>query len=512
MFPILSAILLTPLAGVLLIMVIPREDAKTIRRVGVAFAFVTLALAVLIWVYVAQKDAGEMLHESYGDNGQALPWIKAFNIYYHLGVDGLSAPMLLLTGLMTTLALFYSTRTVETRVKEYFILFLLLETSVFGVFLALDLVLFYVFWVVGLLPMLLLISVWGGERRERAAIKFFLYNLLGSVAMLLAILAVYSRIGTFNVLKAAAGQPFADAPTPIAAWAAFLAFFVAFAIRLPSFPFHTWLPDAQTEAPTAGSAILASLFLSTGGYGLIRVALPLFPGPFSHFVTDVPLIPILAVMSIVYGALVCMAQWDLKRLIACSSVVQMGFVTLGVCAAAVSYKADFDAAASGLNGAAMQIFAHGIVTGALFFLVGILHRRTRTYDLRAFGGFAKQIPHYYGLMLVVGFAALGLPGLIGFWGEFFVFKGVVGGVIAPAAFVGVLGLIFTAGYVLWKIVQHVFLGTLDEERWGQLPDMTGWEKVTLWPLVLIIVILGFYPTPLLDMFNAALTTLLHSLP
>jgi len=510
MLPILSVILFAPMAGALLILIIPREDVKTIRRVGVIFALVTLALAIYIWVYVAQEGAGEMLHESYGDDLHALPWIESFNIFYRLGVDGLSAPMVFLTGLMTTLALFYSTYTVETRVKEYFALFLLLETSLLGVFLSLDLVLFYAFWVMGLFPMLLLISVWGGAGRERAAIKFFLYNLLGSVVMLLAILAVYSQVGTFDVIEAAAARPFTALDQSTAAGLALGALFVAFAIRLPSFPFHTWMPDTQTEAPTAGSAVLSSLFLGTGGYGLLRVALPLFPGPFSLSVTNW-ILPTLAVLSIVYGALVCLAQWDLKRLIACSSVAQMGFVTLGVCAAAVSYRADFDAAASGLNGAAMQIFAHGIISGALFFLAGILYRRTRTYDLRAFSGLARQIPHYYGLMLVMGFAALGLPGLIGFWGEFFVFKGVVG-FIPGFAFIGALGVIFTAACVLWKIVQHLFLGTLDEEKWGRLADMEGWEKATVWPLVLIVVILGFYPTPLLDMFNEALTTLLTNLP
>jgi len=510
MYPILSAILFAPLAGALLILIIPREDTKTLQRVGVIFSVITLALAVAIWVIVARSESGPgtILHEAYGEDRVSLPWIEAFDIYYHLGVDGLNAPMVFLTALMTTLALFYSTYTIETRVKEYLCLFLLLEASLFGVFLSLDLVLFYAFWVIGLFPMLLLISVWGGENRERAAIKFFLYNLLGSVAMLLAILAVYSQVSTFDVLEAAGKQPFSG--QTVAGYAAFLAFFFAFAVRLPCFPFHTWLPEAQTEAPTSGSVALSSLFLSTGGYGLIRVALPLFPGPFADFVANWTL-PILAVLSIVYGALVCMAQWDLKRLIACSSVAQMGFVTLGVCAAAASYPVNFNAAASGLNGAAMQILGHAVITGALFFLAGILHRRTQTDDLRAFGGLARQVPHYYGLMLVMGFALLGLPGLIGFWGEFFVFKGAVR-FIAPAAFVGALGVIFTAACVLWKIVQHIFLGTLDEGKWDQLRDVEDREKVTVWPLVLLAVVLGFYPTPLLDMFNAALTTLLQNLP
>jgi NADH-quinone oxidoreductase subunit M len=508
-YPILSAIIFTPLVGALLILVIPRQDAKTIRRVGTAFALITLVLAVIIWVEVTRRGAGDVQFE------ESYPWIPTFQLSFHVGVDGLSAPLVLLTTLLTTLGLFYSAHTIKERVKEYHLLFLVLEMGLCGVFLSLNLVQFYAFWGLVMVPAFLIIGVWGGEQREHAAIKYFIYTLLGSVPLLLAILSVYVQTGTFEIAEAAAARPFHTPEQWTWACLAFWGFFVGFAVKMACFPLHSWLPDAHTEAPTAGSVVMAGVLMKLGGYGLIRVALPLFPEVFRHFVVDVPVIPILAVISIVYGALVCLAQWDLKRLIAYSSVAHMGYVTLGVCAAAASVglldsQEALNLATTGLSGAAMQMFAHGIITGGLFFLVGILYERTHTRDLKEFGGLASQIPYYYGVMMVTCLAGLGLPGLCGFWGEFFVFRGTVG-FIPPYAFIGVLGIVFTAAYTLWKVVQHLFWGRLDKRRWGRLRDVTWWEKVTMWPLVLVMVAFGFYPAPILELLNAAVTTLLGGL-
>ncbi len=504
-FPILSVILFVPLVGAVVALLIPRGKENWIRGVSIVISLVPLVLSVLVWISVTRLGGSEMRH------GEVASWIPAFNVFYRLGVDGLSAPLVFLTAFLTTLSLFYSAYTIKVRVREYYFLFLLLEVGMLGVFLSLDFILFYVFWEIGLVPMFLLIGVWGGERRLYAAIKFFLYTLAGSVAMLLAILGVYFNTGTFDIIEAAQLQPFASNWS--LAVLAFWGFFLGFSIKVPSFPFHTWLPDAHTEAPTAGSVILAGVLLKLGAYGLIRIALPLFPDVFRFYTFNVPVIPILAVISMVYGALVCMAQWDLKRLIAYSSVSHMGLVTLGLSAAAAGLGRGQELLASAplaLNGATMQMFTHGITTGALFFIVGIIYERAHTRDLQAFGGFGSKLPYYYGITLVTAFASLGLPGLCGFWSEFFVFRGTLR-IIPLFAVIGALAIVFTAGYILWKIVQYVFLGAFDEARWGKLTDMVWWEKVTMWPLVAVMVAVGIYPTPLLDLFNSATTALLGRL-
>jgi NADH-quinone oxidoreductase subunit M len=512
-FPILSIITFTPLVGAVLVLLIPRKEEGVIQRLSIALSLIPLILAFVVYANVWGNPGEMQFVEEHS-------WIPTLNVYYRMGVDGISAPMILLTALLATLSFFYSAYTIKDRVKEYYFLFLLLEMGMFGVFVSLDFIFFYVFWEIGLVPMYLLIGVWGGERRIYSAIKFFLYTLVGSVAMLLAILGVYFQTGTFSILEAAAAQPFAG-NFPLAALA-FWGFFLGFAIKVPSFPFHTWLPDAHTEAPTCGSVILAGVLLKLGAYGFIRIVLPLFPQVFSWYSYNMPIIPILAVISIVYGALVCMAQWDLKRLIAYSSVSHMGYVMLGLSAGAASLVVSGDpqglltSAALALNGASLQMFTHGIITGGLFFLVGIIYERAHTRDLKNFGGLASKVPYYYGIVMVTGFASLGLPGLAGFWSELFVFRGTFY-IIPVFAIIGILGVVFTAAYILWKIVQYVFLGEFDQAKWDQathhakLTDMTWWEKVTMWPLVAVMVLVGFYPTIIVALLNGANTALLKGL-
>ncbi|MEA3340860.1 MAG: NADH-quinone oxidoreductase subunit M [Chloroflexota bacterium] len=501
--PILSVITFTPLAGALLLLLIRKDQEELIARLALAVTVVPLILAFVLWANYDQAAGGMQFTELH-------EWIPVLNSNYTLGLDGLSLPLVLLAAGLSFLATFYSNFTIKERVKEYFMSLLMLEMGMFGVFLSLDFVLFYVFWEIGLVPMLLLIALWGGPRREYAAIKFFLFTLTGSVGMLLAIIAVYLETGTFGILEAAAAQPFAGNFTYAAT--AFWAFFIAFAIKLPSFPIHTWLPDAHTEAPVCGSVLLAGVLLKLGAYGLLRIALPLFPQIFGYYSVVVPILPILAVISIVYGAMVCMAQWDLKKLIAYSSVSHMGYVLLGICGGAAGIYLGGDKLSSAnlaLNGAAMQMFTHGITTGGLFFLVGVIYDRAHTRELKAFGGLGTQIPYFYGMMLVTCFASLGLPGLIGFWSEFFVFRGSMG-TIPTFAIIGGLGIVFTAGYILWNIVQHMFLGE-PKERWAHLSDMEWWEKATLWPLIATMLVFGIYPTPILNLINVAMESMTRTL-
>ncbi|HVH30600.1 MAG TPA: NADH-quinone oxidoreductase subunit M [bacterium] len=491
----LSLIIFLPLVGGIFILFTSKANEALMK--GVALGTSLGSTILLLFVTVLYKIGGGMQFV------EQHSWIPNLGITYHVGVDGLSLPLVALTALLSVLSIVYSWR-IEVRLKEYLFLFLLLETGMLGVFAALDFFLFYIFWEITLVPMYFLIAIWGGPRREYAAIKFFLYTLIGSLAMLLAILLMYFNADphTFNMLALTQQQPLAG--KPVLAALAFWGFFLSFAIKVPMWPFHTWLPDAHVEAPTAGSVILAGVLLKMGTYGFVRVSLPMLPDVFRVYA---PAVAVLALLGIVYGALVALAQTDLKKLVAYSSVNHMGYVMLGVAAAAAAFGVPEKAAAAAtaLNGAVFEMVAHGIVTGALFLIVGVLYDyRAHTRGVDEFGGLGVRLPVYTGITTIAMLASLGLPGLMGFVAEFFIFVGSFG-IFPYLTAVAVTGVVFTAAMFLWTI-QRIFLGPVNE-RWASLPDMDTREKVSLVPLAALMVIFGLFPKPLLDVINAAMAVL-----
>jgi NADH-quinone oxidoreductase subunit M len=449
-------------------------------------------------------------------------WFGRVHIEYLLGIDGLSVVMVLLTALISCVAVI-SSWTIEKSLKGYFALLLLLDTGMMGVFVALDFFLFYMFWEVMLLPMYFLIGIWGGSRREYAAIKFFLYTLLGSVLMLLAMLALYfstnvyidpagtlysiaegaklgipglEKIHTFNLLQMM--DPGNFVPGSLLAgfntfwrYAAYVALFIGFAIKVPLFPFHTWLPDAHVEAPTPISVILAGVLLKMGTYGMLRISFPIFPDAMRHFAWELAL---LGVISMVYGALVAMAQTDFKKLIAYSSISHMGIVVLGM--ASMNTQ--------GMMGAVFQMFNHGTITAMLFLIVGVLYDRAHTRGLNEFGGLMNQMPRYAGMMTVAFFAALGLPGLSGFVSELLSLLGAFQ-TFQTLTIISAVTIVLTAGYMLW-VLQRVFLGTLPD-KWKGLTDLNARETLMLASLAAIVIFLGIYPAPMLNLMNTSLNAL-----
>ena len=500
---VLTLIIFLPLLGTLLVMLTPKEKTGIIK--GLALGVSGIDLLLCLWLY----SKFDPINAAQMQFLKELPWIESIQVYYRVGVDGLSMPLVVLTGLMTVLSIWYSFGPIRERQKEYYAFFLLLEVGMMGAFCALDFFLFYVFWEISLVPMYFIIGIWGGPRREYAAIKFFLYTLAGSVLMLLAILALYfySTPHTFNM------QDFLDPDkrdnlklAPYAIALCFWAFYIAFAIKVPAFPFHTWLPDAHVEAPTAGSVILAAILLKMGTYGLVRVCLPMFPSA-ARSETATNILLLIALINIIYGALVAMAQTDLKKLIAYSSIGHMGFVLLGVAAAAKAPDTGLKAAdllkfqnaqITGLNGAVWEMIAHGLITGALFLLVGIIYERTHSRQLDSFGGLGAVVPQYGGVLVYMAMASLGLPGLAGFLGEFFALAGgfVVFGWMGGLA---VIGIVVTAAYLLW-MVQRILLGPLNQ-KWREIPDMNKLEKWVLAPLVVLVLLIGVYPAPILYPIN-----------
>jgi NADH-quinone oxidoreductase subunit M len=480
---ILTAMIFIPLLGAVVVLCLPKDNHALIKWVSAAATVPPLFLAVQLFASF-NRDTPDMQYVV------KVPWIPAFHIEYFIGVDGISITMVLLTALLSFLCIFASWG-IDRAVKAYFALFLLLDTAMMGVFCALDFFLFFVFWEVMLLPMYFLIGIWGGPRREYAAIKFFLYTMVGSVLMLVVMLALYfySDPHTFDMLELARRSGTYSTTFQSLCW---LALFIGFAIKIPAFPFHTWLPDAHVEAPTAISVILAGVLLKMGTYGILRINYAILPWATLEYAFW--LLVALGVFNIVYGALCAMAQQDFKKLIAYSSISHMGYVMFGM--------ATFTQ--QGIDGAVLQMFNHGTVTAMLFLLVGVIYDRAHHRDIDGFGGIAAIMPFYTGWTALAFFAAMGLPGLSAFISEVLVLLG--GWRNFPVAtLIAASAVVLTAGYMLW-VMQRIYLGKPNEKYLG-LPDISPREVFTLAPLGVIVVVLGVYPHPVLDLINRSLGNL-----
>jgi len=489
---ILSWMTFAPVIGAAVILFIPAQRKEIIKTVAAAAAAVPLILAVQLFINFDRGSAAFQFVEHF-------TWIKQFNIEYFMAVDGLSVPMVLLTALLSFICIIASWN-IEKATKGYMALFLVLETGMMGVFVALDFFLFYIFWEVMLLPMYFLIGIWGGPRKEYAAIKFFLYTLAGSVLMLLAMIAFYFNVQnpvtgghTFNML-------YMMDQANHSAWLSlssirhiiWIALFIGFAIKVPIFPFHTWLPDAHVEAPTAVSVILAGILLKMGTYGLLRISYPILPDAALWF--SLPL-AILGAINILYGACCAMAQSDMKKLVAYSSISHMGYVLLGMSAFTTQ----------GINGAVFQMFNHGCITAMLFLCVGVIYDRAHHRQIDGFGGLGLQMPVYTSMFSLALFAALGLPGLSGFVSEALVFLGAFP-VYRTITIISALGIVIGAAYVLWML-QRVFLGP-KQDKYDTLPDISARELVTLVPIGILVLILGVYPMPVLNLMKISLNNLI----
>ncbi|RKX29626.1 MAG: NADH-quinone oxidoreductase subunit M [Candidatus Zixiibacteriota bacterium] len=484
---ILTLVTFFPLMGIILLLFVPKTRHDTIKAVSFIVAFINLLWS--IWMYAMFDPVASGMQFEVN-----IPWVSGFGIHYHLGIDGISLLLIMLTTILSTIVMISSWNAIKTGVKGYFISMLLLETGMIGVFVSLDLFLFYVFWEAMLIPMYFIIGVWGGPRKIYAAIKFVLFTMFGSLLMLVALLYLffmyhgYTGEYTFDMLK------MYEMPIPLGAQTyIFLAFALAFAIKVPIWPFHTWLPDAHVEAPTAGSVILAGVLLKMGTYGFIRICLPMFPEATLQFV---PLISILAIIGIIYGALVAMVQRDVKSLVAFSSVSHLGFVMLGM----------FALNLQGMEGSVIQMINHGISTGALFLIVGMIYERRHTRMIADFGGLSKSMPVFSTFFMIVTLSSIGLPFTNGFVGEFLILLGTFASNKVYAV-LGATGVILAACYMLWML-QRVIFGKITKPENENLKDLDGREKLVLIPLVILIFWIGIYPKPFLRRMEPAVNDIL----
>ncbi len=487
---ILTLITFFPLAGVLLIFLTPRRNETAIRQVAFFASVITFGLSLYPMVRFDRSSFEMQFVES-------VPWIPSWGVHYSVGVDGISLLMVFLTTLLTMVSILASWTAIRERLKEYMIALLVLETAMLGVFVSTDLFLFYVFWELELIPMFLLIGIWGGPNKLYAAVKFFLYTLAGSVLMMVAILTLYLHSGdplTFNIqaLTEASGG---FSPT-VQFWV-FWALFLGFAFKVPMFPFHTWLPDAHVEAPTAGSVILAGVLLKMGTYGFLRFAIPMCP-QVALDPTTVTIMMVLASVAIIYGALVAMMQKDMKKLVAYSSVSHMGYVMLGI----------FAYNTQGVSGGILQMFNHGIVTGALFLIVGLVYERRHSRMIADFGGVARVMPIYAALFSIFTMASIGLPGTNGFVGEILILVGAFASAYRPAAVVGAFGIILGAAYMLW-LYQRVIFNPVVSKEVESMEDLSLREIATLLPLVILVFWIGFYPATFLNILGPSVEHLLE---
>ena len=484
-WPLISTITFLPLVGIFLIAFIGGESAaanRNIKMIALITTIVTFIVSIPLWTHFDSASAAFQFEEKHS-------WLPS-GISYHVGVDGISMLFVILTTFLMPFCILASWESVEKRIKAYMIAFLILEMLMIGVFTALDIVVFYLYFEAGLIPMFIIIGVWGGKRRVYASFKFFLYTLLGSVLMLLAIMAMYWQAGTSDIPTLMTYK----FPATMQFWL-WLAFFASFAVKMPMWPVHTWLPDAHVEAPTAGSVILAAILLKMGGYGFLRFSLPMFPLASADLA---PLVFAMSCIAIVYTSLVALMQEDIKKLIAYSSVAHMGFVTMGI----------FAANTQGVQGAVFQMLSHGLVSGALFLSVGVVYDRMHTREIAAYGGLVNNMPKYAVVFLVFTMANVGLPGTSGFVGEFLTLMGAFRA-NTWVAFFATTGVILSACYALY-LYRRVIFGVLDKDSLKGLLDLTTREKTILYPLLVLVIFFGVYPAPVLNVTAASVDNLVNN--